>query len=330
MLEPLFSRLSSGRVACRAVAALLLVLPVVVPANLAGMEGRAFAGDPAPKEPKAATDPAPGKKADGGSPAVAEPASGSKKTSEPGAAAKEPGTTAKSGTKDGAKTDEETKSGTKSGTKPDGGSVAASPRRAAPRSLDEALRRLASRSCDITFADAPLADVAAFLSKISDVDVILAPALRVAGTDALSAIDVKLTRVNLRELAEVAAKMTETRLVFRDGVLQFTTPEDARGRPVLKIYSLADLTFRLRNFPGPDLQIHLKSQEWEDEKESDAASAFDDPAKIEEMVRTMTGEGTWDDEDISVSTDERKMVVRQYPEVHREIARLLALLRAAK
>jgi hypothetical protein len=33
---------------------------------------------------------------------------------------------------------------------------------------------------------------------------------------------------------------------------------------------------------------------------------------------------------VSISADERKLVVRQYAEVHREISRLLAVLRAAK
>lgn len=205
-----------------------------------------------------------------------------------------------------------------------------SPAPPAPATLEAALLRLSRSRVDVDLREATLADAADFLARVARMNVILSPALRAKGADALPRIDLRLTKVTLRQFAELLAKTTDTKLVLRDGILQFTTPEDARGKPVLRIHVLADLTLRIRNFPGPDIHLHPSGVEFEDEKESEVESAFDDPEEIVETVRKLTGEGTWDDEDVSISADERKLVVRQYPEVQREIARLLALLRAAK
>ena len=200
----------------------------------------------------------------------------------------------------------------------------------APQSLDAALLRLGRVRVDVDFRDAGFDDAVDFLARVARMNVILSPAYQAKAAGGLPRIDLKLTRVTLRQFAEILAKQTGTRLVVRDGILQFTTPEDARGKPVLRIHPLADLTMKIRNFPGPDINLHLASVEFEDEKESDVEGAFDDPEEIVETVKKMTGEGTWDDEDVSISADQNKLVVKQYPEVQKEIARLLALLRSAK
>ena len=46
-----------------------------------------------------------------------------------------------------------------------------------------------------------------------------------------------------------------------------------------------------------------------------------------DLIRDNTGKETWEDEGVSLSGNERYLVVRQYPTVHREIAGLLELLR---
>lgn len=202
--------------------------------------------------------------------------------------------------------------------------------RRAPKSLDDALARLGRLRCDIDFREMSLEDAVDFVSKVGRMNAIVSPALRVKGLDGIPKLTLKLKDVSLRQVAELVAKFSGTKLAVRDGVLLFTTPEEARGEPVLQIYTLSDLTFKLRNFPGPDIQIHLKGVEFEPEKESDVASPFDDPETVIALIKKMTGDGTWEDDDVSIAGDERRLVVRQYPAVHKEIRRLLAVLRAAK
>jgi hypothetical protein len=105
-----------------------------------------------------------------------------------------------------------------------------------------------------------------------------------------------------------------------------TTREDARGKPVLRIYPIADLTSPLHDFPGPELGLTLGETAREAPVEA-ARPVFGEAAVIEELVRENCGRGTWDDPAVSLSVTSRHLVVRQYPGVHREIERLLALLR---
>lgn len=199
-----------------------------------------------------------------------------------------------------------------------------------PKTLDEALRLLARRRVDVQFDEAALDDAVSFIAAVGSMNVMVSPEFVRSAAGAAPRVTLTLRDISLRQLAELVAKTTGTALVFRDGVLQFTTPADARGRPVLRIFPIEDLTFRVRNFPGPDITLHTGDAKFVQEEESDRESPFDDPEKVVELLRKFTGEGTWDDDDVSISADRRKIVVRQYPKVLKEIGAFLAVLRAAK
>lgn len=197
-----------------------------------------------------------------------------------------------------------------------------------PRTLDQALVLLQRRRVDVDFRELPFGEVVAFVGKLGRMNTMVSAQLQAKG--APGPVTLRLRNVTLRQLAETVAKTTGSRIVLRDGVLQFTTPEDARGTPVLHVFSIADLTFRIRNFPGPDIRIHLGESQFVQEEESDQPTLVDDPEKVIELVRKFTGEGTWDDEDVSIAASNGRLVVRQYPEVLKEIGRFLAVLRAHK
>jgi hypothetical protein len=202
--------------------------------------------------------------------------------------------------------------------------------RPAPRSLEDALRRLANVRVTVSFKEAPLSDVVDYVRRVSGMNVIVAPALAVKGLDTIRPLTLTLTDVSLKQVAEIVNQFSGTKFKFEEGVLQFTTPEDARGKPVLRIYAIGDLTMPLHNFPGPELDLRPANSEFTPEPESDVPSAWSDPEKVVEMIRKLCGEDTWEDKDVSISADQSKLIVRQYPEVHRQIARILGLLQAAR
>lgn len=283
------------------------VVPLAL-ASLLALTGTGWTGEPAPVRADGANSGA--SKPDARKPGTPE----TTKTSDAKGAAAKPSDSKKSGAETPARTEPE--------------AFAAA---AAPKSLDEALRRLGRVKASCDFREISLGDVAEFVAKVSRQNVIVSPLLSAKGDGSVPRITLRLTAVSMRQVAELAAKMTGTRLALKDGVLQFTTPEDARGEPFLRIYELGDLTHRLRNFPGPDITLHLASAEWKDEEESDVENPFSDAEKVVETLKKMTGDGTWDDERVDIRTfGERRLVVRQYEEVHREIARLLALLSRAR
>jgi hypothetical protein len=117
---------------------------------------------------------------------------------------------------------------------------------------------------------------------------------------------------------------------YQSGIVLVTTAKDARGRPTLRLYQVSDITHPIRDFPAPDLMLHPAGAEREVEQESETRPAFPDADSVLNLVKDHTGEGTWDDGETSASVMGDTIVIRQYGEVHREIARLLAQLRAAR
>ena len=215
----------------------------------------------------------------------------------------------------------------KPATKPVAAPVLARP---APKDLDDAMRRLAAVKVNVNFAEIAFADAVEYLHRVAGFNVIVSPVLQLKGVDGIRPITLTLREVSLKQVADLVAQFTATKLKVADGILQFTTPEDARGRPVLHIYLIGDVTMRLHNFPGPDLNLRPAKQEFEPEPESDVPNAWSDPQKIIDLIQKTVAEETWGDKDVSISADENKLIVKQYPEVQRQIARIIALLRAAR
>lgn len=208
--------------------------------------------------------------------------------------------------------------------------VPALPLLPAPVSLDDAMNRMARIRVTVVLKEAKFEDAVEYVRRAAGFNVIVAPALSAKGTEGIVPMTIALRDVSLKQFAELIAQFSATKFKLSDGILQFTTPEDARGRPILRIYSIADVTMPLRNFPGPDINLHPSGAEFEDEAESEVAGAFSEPDKIVELIQKTIAEKTWADAEVSISADASKLIVKQYPEVHREIMRLLAMLRASR
>ena len=99
---------------------------------------------------------------------------------------------------------------------------------------------------------------------------------------------------------------------------------------MLRLYAVSDITHPLRDFPAPDLLLRPAGAEHEEEPETESKSAFSSAEDVLTLVKDHCGEGTWEDGEASGGTMGETLVIRQYPEVHAEIARLLAALRSAR
>lgn len=200
----------------------------------------------------------------------------------------------------------------------------------APRTLAEALSRMSRIHVDVDFRDMPFAKAVEFVGAVSGFNVIVGPELAAQGVDAQPPVTLKLRAVSVKQLAELIVRFSDTKLRLNEGILEFTTKEAARGKPVLRIYSIGDVSMPLRNFPGPDIQLRPSGAEFEPEEETLVESPFGDADGVAELIQRMVDEETWSDEGVSISAHGHKLIVRQYPEVHRKIARLLAALRGAR
>jgi len=202
--------------------------------------------------------------------------------------------------------------------------------RPAPVDLEDALRRLARTRVSVAFKEVKFQEAVDYVRRVAGFNVMVSPVLQAKGVDGILPITMTLTDVSLRQLAELVAQFSGTKFKFADSILQFTTPEDARGKPVLRIIAIGDLTMKLHNFPGPELDLRPSNAEFVETPESDVENAWSDPQKVIEMIQRLCSPDSWTDKDVSISADENKLIVKQYPEVHKEIARIIAMLRAAR
>jgi hypothetical protein len=190
------------------------------------------------------------------------------------------------------------------------------------------MARLARVRVNVDFEELEFERVVRFISNVAGFDVIVGPELQAKGLADVAPVTLKLREVTLKRLAELVAQFTKTTLHFDKGILQFTTKEAARGKPVMRIYQIAEITQPLRNFPGPDINLRSSGTDFEDEPESEVESSFGSADSIVDMIQRMVEPESWEDDRTSIAAYTGKLVVKTYPDVHRKIARFLNELRA--
>ena len=299
-------------------AALLLVASMLVPAA-------ALAGDGAPPEggrPAPAKD---GKGAGGGGEAKAPAKPAETKPTEAKPATSKPATSKPADPKPAGSGDPSPKD---AGKKPAPESPAVMKR--TPRSKAEALRILEHTELSFDFDETPVRDAVTHLSLLTGVNMVLGPALLREGDADLLKVSLRLRKVTGRQALELLTDGLNLGIGFESGVVLVTTVKEARGKPVLRLYPIADLAMVIRDFPGPDLMLHPAGAEVKVEETKEHKGAYSDPDDILRLVKDNAGAGTWDDTDVSASTMRDWLLVKQYPDVHAEIAQLLAMVRGAR
>ncbi|MGE0435203.1 MAG: hypothetical protein AB7K09_00725 [Planctomycetota bacterium] len=191
--------------------------------------------------------------------------------------------------------------------------------------------QLDSKKLDMDFDETSLEDVLEYIKQRSGINIVLDP--KVADDVAEEPISLTLKNISLGSALRIILDFVEMTYTFRHGVLWITSPEEAwKGRTILHIYDVRDLTMRIKNFPG--IRIRLRGDDggggggpvWEDEDEPVEVPTTDD---LEEIIPEVCNRESWDNNpEASIMTVMGMLVIRQTPEVHKEIMQLLSQLRA--
>ena len=136
-------------------------------------------------------------------------------------------------------------------------------------------------------------------------------------------------------LKSVLKLMLDTRgltMMYKDGVL-LVVPKDRIYREVkTQIYDVRDMLLKIQDFPGPKVELTAPG----DSSAPLAGATFtlDEPTStitedfLVEVIRQNTGGDSWDEnENASITLINGMLIVTQSTKVHREIWRVLQLLR---
>ena len=176
----------------------------------------------------------------------------------------------------------------------------------------------------LDFQNTPLDQVVDYLREISGLNIFVDSKVR----DKNIVVSLKVTEISLRSIFSLMLKPQGCGVMFRDGVLQLMLKEDIADKTMrMEIYDCRDILYPIQQFPGIDLDLSTIS--------GVIATPAEDPVggemPIEELVRAHTGGRSWEENSkASIKMQNGLLVIKNTPEVHQQVRRLLDLLRANK
>ena len=176
----------------------------------------------------------------------------------------------------------------------------------------------------LDFQNAPLDAVVDYLREISGMNIFTDSKVR----DKTLVISIKVTEISLRSVLGLILKPHECDILFKDGVLQLMTKADVADKTMrMEIYDCRDILYPISNFPGIEMDLSAGSGVVVQPPEDPAGGEI----PIEEMVRAHTGGRSWEENQKAVCKMQNGLlVIKNTPEVHKQVRRLLDLLRANK
>jgi type II secretory pathway component GspD/PulD (secretin) len=175
----------------------------------------------------------------------------------------------------------------------------------------------------LDFQNAPIDQVVDYLREISGMNIFVDTKVR----DKNLVVSLKVTEISLRSIFSLILRPHNCDILFKDGVLQLMTREDVADKTMkMEIYDCRDILYPISQFPGIDLDLSAAGPGVIlQPDQGDSGSEI----PIEEMVRAHTGGRSWEENPKAVvKMQNGLLVVKNTPEVHKQIRRLLDLLRA--
>lgn len=185
------------------------------------------------------------------------------------------------------------------------------------------------------------AEVVDTLNRLSSVPILISPEAREKiDTNSLTltiTLEAPITLRNfLNVMVERSASVSEEAgdalaYMTQNGVVLLTTRNKALGKPILKVHSIADLTFSMASFAGPQIKDIPVATEEDEEKpraggEVGERVKFIDPEILVEMIQKTVARGTWEDT-ATIEAVGGNLLVIHTPEVHQKVAQFLNDLR---
>jgi hypothetical protein len=185
--------------------------------------------------------------------------------------------------------------------------------------------KLKNLRLSLDFKEAPLDQVLDYLREISDLNLLADAKVR----EKALVITMAVKELTLGSVLKLMLQPHGCDVMYRDGVLMVMTKEDVADRTMkMEIYDCRDILHPVGHFPGVDIDLNAGgSGVLVGEPPADEAGE----APIEELVRTHTGGRSWEENPkAGLRLQNGLLVVKNTPEVHRQVRRLLDLLREHK
>jgi type II secretory pathway component GspD/PulD (secretin) len=176
----------------------------------------------------------------------------------------------------------------------------------------------------LDFKDAPLEAAVDYLREISDMNIFVDAKVREKNL----VVNLKVGEIALRSALKLMLGPHGCDTMIKDNVLMIMSRDDVADRTIkLEIYDCRDILYPIKDFPGVDVQLAVTG----DVTFIPDGEETGGEMPIEELVKAHTGGKSWDENPkCTARLQNGLLVVKNTPEVHRQVVRLLNLLRKHK
>lgn len=190
---------------------------------------------------------------------------------------------------------------------------------------DEYQSKLNSLRVTLDFKDAPIDAVIDYLREIADMNIFLDQKVREKNLT----LSIKVTEISLKSVLSLVLKPHGCDTMFKDGVLMVMTKEDIADRLTrMEIYDCRDILYPVQDFPGVEISL---AQDSIGAQVMEVGGGEGGEFPIEELVKAHTGGKSWEENPkAACSLTNGLLVIKNTPEVHKQVRRLLDMLRRNK
>jgi hypothetical protein len=188
----------------------------------------------------------------------------------------------------------------------------------------EAEARMRNLKLTLDFNNAPIDQVVDYLREVSGLNLFVDVKVR----EKAIVVTLKVAELTLGSVLKLMLQPHGCDVMYREGVVMLMTREDVADRTMrMEVYDCRDILYPIQHFPGVDIDISAGAGVAVVSPTEDVGGEM----PIEELVRTHTGGRSWEENPKAVlRLNNGLLVVKNTPEVHRQVRRVLDLLRSNK
>jgi len=205
--------------------------------------------------------------------------------------------------------------------------VLAVERREDLRARDAAARLLQSTRLSVRFEGVQPKELCQQLARLSGDKLSFVCAVK--GELAATSVDLQLRATTLWSTMAIVESTSALRFVWRSGVVFCVGKDDIKPLTYVEVYDLRAMVTPLHSFPGPRLGLRGPGDEgplFPPEEESTTTISGFTAEGVEQLLKDFAAKDTWARDDVGIVDNKGLLLIRQTPQGHREVQRLLVQL----
>lgn len=200
----------------------------------------------------------------------------------------------------------------------------------------DVLRKLSGQRISLEFHEAFIEEIVDYLRDATGLNIIIHQEVLQSHSEDELRFTIRVKNLRLKSALKLLLGMRDLTATYREGVLVIVSRDSVHRALNTRVYDVRDLLFKIRDFPGPTVELAapgggggaLTGATFTIDEEGSSPITED---FLTEIVTTNTAGDSWDEnENVAITLVNGLLIVTQSGKAHREVQKLLNLLRQFK